>query len=131
MTGLIKPNWTDEEVAYALKVATARPLDKTLASVARDIADQLGRTGKSVEQKLNRLLMSPTTKERRAALERARYAKRVQKYHPYETKQIVMYRPTAEMIAARDAKSAAGFRDLTATLCGDPPVGYSALERRA
>jgi len=129
--GLLNPKWTDEEIAYALKVATTRPLGQGIASVARDIAAHLGRTGKSVEQKLNRLLMSPATKERRAAMERARYAKRVQKYHPYETKQIVMYRPTPAMLEARDAKSSAPVRDLTALLCGDPPVGFSALERRA
>ena len=131
MTGLASAKWTDEEIAYALKAANARPTGKPLAEVSREISAHLGRTGKSVEQKLNRLLMSPATKERRAKMERARYAKRVERYHPYENKQIVMFRPTREMIEARDIKSAAPVRDLTALLCGDPPVGFSALERRA
>lgn len=35
-----------------------------------------------------------------------------------------------EVLAARDVRLAAACRDNTAALCGDPPVGYSALDGR-
>lgn len=131
MTGPSTVKWTDEEMAFAFKAANARPIGKPLAEVSRDIAAALGKSGKAVEQKLARLLMSPETKARRAEMERARYAKRVQDCNPYGNRQIVIFRPTPEMIDARDARSNAGPRDLTGAIAGDPPVGYSALERRA
>lgn len=40
------------------------------------------------------------------------------------------FRAPPEVLAERDARSAANdLRDTTATFCGDPPKGYSALER--
>lgn len=126
--GLLSPKWTDEQVAYALKTAGARPSGQSRASVAAEIGAHIGRTGKSVEQKLIQLTLTPETRARRSKLERARYAKRVENCNPYR---IEIFRPTQQMIDARDARSAAKARDLTAALCGDPPVGYSALERRA
>ncbi len=123
--------WTADEMAFAVKAATNRPKGKPLAEVSRDIAAALGKTGKAVEQKLARLLMSPANKARRAELERIRYAKRVQHCNPYGNRQKVIFRPTPEMVKAQHARNAAAPRDLAAALFGDPPVGYSALERMA
>lgn len=131
MTGLSSVKWTDEEMAFAFKAANARPVGKPLAELSRDIAAALGKTGKAVEQKLARLLMSPEKKARRAETERARYAKRVKDCNPYGNRQKLIFRPTPEMVSAQHARNSAGPRDLTGALCGDPPVGYSALERRA
>jgi hypothetical protein len=39
--------------------------------------------------------------------------------------------PTPEQLARRDVRSAAPARDLTGALMGDPPLGYSALDRRS
>lgn len=37
--------------------------------------------------------------------------------------------PPTEVLQARDAKRTASYRNLTAALMGDPPKGYSALDK--
>jgi len=41
-----------------------------------------------------------------------------------------IHRPSAELLAARDARAMLAPRSLTALICGDPLPGHSALERR-
>ena len=43
---------------------------------------------------------------------------------------ILASRPTEEMLRERDKRNAAAARDLTGSVFGDPPKGYSALDRK-
>lgn len=43
---------------------------------------------------------------------------------------ILASRPTEEMLRERDKRNAAAARDLTGLIFGDPPKGYSALDRK-
>lgn len=39
-------------------------------------------------------------------------------------------RPGEDILAERDRRASAPARNLTGAICGDPPVGFSALDRR-
>lgn len=98
-----------------------------------DIAEALGRTQKSIDGKVQYLSLSDEQRdERRRALRRRRMreAKESPRIH-VNAQVVVSSRPTHDVIVERARRSDAPFRDLTAAIFGDPPVGYSALERRA
>jgi hypothetical protein len=116
--------WTAEETAILRKMM------KDCHSF-RVIAKKLGRTLKSIEEKWYRLNMSEDVRERRRErARRRRQADNEKRSIRSHSVLIISTRPTSDLLAERDAKSAIPPRDLTAAFCGDPKPGFSALERR-
>jgi hypothetical protein len=100
----------------------------------QQIADALG---SSLERVKHRLRWEMTDGGMRDQRRKRSYARRLQR-NKDERKANTPYacvssgpRPTSDLIELRDQRYAAPMRDLTALYMGDPPVGYSALERRA
>jgi hypothetical protein len=119
--------WTDEELQLLNKMYLAGDSRKM-------IAEALGST---LERVKHRLRWEMTNGDMREQRRKRSYMRRLQRCKD-ERKAAVPYscvsagpRPVPQMIDDRDQRSAAPARDLTALYMGDPPVGYSALERRA
>lgn len=85
-----------------------------------DLAARFGRTIYGIKSRLRLLRMSPAE---RASREHQKVAHRL---HEQPDRPVI---PQC-VIDDRDHRSMLPPRDLTAALLGDPPVGYSALERR-
>lgn len=118
--------WTEQEVARVQEMRR----NKIAYEV---IAHALGRSTKSIKTQLSYAKMTPDQRERRAQYERDRRAgqnKTLAKEAgiKFEAHKSVV---PAAVISERNRRIDAPFRDLTAAIFGDPPVGYSALERRA
>lgn len=95
------------------------------------IAERLGRTAKAVSAKLEYVALSPAQREERRQHLRERRLRKNPPQRLHENSQIVeATRPNLSQISERMARYAAPHRDLAGMLFGDPPVGYSALERR-
>lgn len=95
--------WTEQEWAEAQQM-------RREGRSYRIIAELLGRSGKSVQDKFAR---ESGRRER-------------------ETVRVSAARPTDEMLEQVNRKyEALARRNLTASLMGDPPPGFSALEQRA
>lgn len=122
--------WTSEEKAALKSAGLNKQPHQTLRQVAIDVAAKLGRTGDSAVTMLRKLLMTPERRQRYLETERRRYRGRVPAFRNKEDQIIVSSRPTEEAVAAQIAYLSAPARDLTGLICGDPPLGYSALERR-
>lgn len=114
--------WTDEQLR------TLRQLHEA-GWTYKAIADELGC---SVERVRGRLAWDKKTNEqlakRREQINRRRRGEMsTTRFHPtYDT---VAGRPKPAQIADRDARRAA-VRTITAEFFGDPPPGYSALDRK-
>lgn len=116
--------WTEDRLATLnAKYAEGIPL--------QDIADHLGTSKRTVENRLYWLRMTP---ERRAARREKinEYRRSLKKGDTRVTIEQVQVsaRPSDEQIRQRDTRMAMPHRDLTAILCGDPPLGFSALDAR-
>lgn len=114
--------WTDERLATLnAKYAEGIPL--------QDIADHLGTSKRTVENRLYWLRMTP---ERRAARRQKinEYRRALKKGDTRVTIEQVQVsaRPSEEQLRQRDAREMLPYRDLTAMLCGDPKIGESALD---
>ena len=121
-----KKLWTDDEWAAAQRL---RAEGHTMAGVAA----RIGRGINGVKAKFQWEAMTSDQREARAARifgYKKAWRDRQSSYRPKEqvTKTL---RPPDEIIHDREARHAAGPRDLTGAFFGDPPRGYSALERRA
>ncbi|WP_425991328.1 hypothetical protein [Afipia sp. DC4300-2b1] len=117
--------WTEERLAKLnAEYAEGIPL--------QDIADHLGTSKRTVENRLYWLRMTP---ERRAARRQKinEYRRALKKEDTRVTIEQVQVsaRPSEEQLRQRDAREMLPYRDLTAMLCGDPPIGLSALDQRA
>lgn len=124
------PEWTAEEIATALSRFNNRPDGISRRDIARELAPELGRTFNAVNGKLHKLTMTPEQKARWRLTENKRYRDRVPAYRSKTELEILASRPPCEVLQEHSTRCQAPVRDLTAALCGDPPVGYSALERR-
>jgi len=99
-----------------------------------EIASLIGRTEKAVRHKLGSSSFSPEQLKTRA--EKAKEYRALcglgggPRVHSNGWDKVAS-RPSDDLIKERDARWALQPRDLTAAFFGDPPVGYSALERRA
>jgi hypothetical protein len=118
-------SWLPEEVALLQKL---REQNFTY----RQIAERLSRPWKGVRAKLARMRMTPEMRKRYNENERLRGKKFLS---PRKVAGITYMAPEIskvppELLADREARHAAP-RDLTGLICGDPPRGFSALERRA
>jgi hypothetical protein len=97
-----------------------------------EIASRLDRAPSSVHGKVDYLRMTP---EKREAKRERHRAYRRENSNPvrnwmHENAQIILsQRPSEEMLAERDERYSAPFRDLSGFAFGDPPIGYSALDR--
>lgn len=118
--------WSSAEVEMLLRLKAEGYTDAA-------IAVELGRSTKGVVGKLEYIGLNPLQREeRRQALRRRRIAEGIQSKRLHPNGQIIASsRPDQERVAERNARYAAPHRDLTAAFFGDPPVGFSALERRA
>ena len=114
------PPWTEEEKQFAVS--------QRLQSVPwAEIAAQLpGRTIQAVKLKVAYVLLTPEQKARRLETERRRYRSRV----PSRDAETVSARPTDSQLNERNIRLTSAPRDLTALMMGDPPRGWSALDRK-
>jgi predicted nucleotidyltransferase len=112
--------WTDEEWARAEQLLTEGYAIKTVATM-------LGRTVREVCSKKQWMQMSADKRERKALQKQQRRAEQKEgvKINRAEFK---IYVPE-DAVADRNARVAAD-RSLTAFVFGDPPPGWSALDRR-
>jgi hypothetical protein len=104
---MIRPNrpWTEHEIWRAKRW-------KATGYSCQEIDRMLGRTVGSTNHKLHHADMAP-----------------VGEHHAPTV--IGAMRATPEVLAERERRrEALDRRDLTGQFCGDPPIGYSALDRR-
>lgn len=105
------------------------------------VSAELGIPEHSLHSKAKWENMSPETKAKKNLRSKG-YRDALRKkprVRPYEAEmspprlqfERAIIRPSAELLAERDHRLSLEPRDLTAALLGDPPPGYSALERRA
>ena len=123
---MVKGTWTDEEVER-LNSYLAEGLS------VPEIASKLDRSIASVHSKIDYMQMTPEEREHKRERHRAYHRQnRSNSRNPHhENAQTVMScRPSEEALKERDVRYATPFRDLTGFLLGDPPIGYSALDRR-
>lgn len=124
-TPAIPRPWTADEWQRAQKLKADGRDDE-------QIAETLGRTRKAVRAKFQKERLTPEQRLRRAEVDRKR---RRREMGPRIVGGFGLLRkPREDAIEAfrdRDTRLAAGHRDLTALICGDPPVGFSALDRRS
>lgn len=111
---------TPEEITklYALKASGLSTLEIALA------------LGKKYNTILHRIYWDAKTPEERELHRRKQASWRKKRTTTAVIAETVLTRPTPEMIRDRDIRALMPHRDLTAILCGDPPVGMSALEGR-
>lgn len=110
--------WSPEEIALLLKLK-AEGLSHRLISI------QIGRSVDAVGEKWRWEQMSP--EERRQRYSRP---KRKQTTEDIQQRAVGKSLPSEELIADALVRATAP-RSITAALFGDPPPGYSALDRRA
>jgi hypothetical protein len=119
--------WKSDELKRAVEMRESGLL-------LSEIAVLIGRTEKAVRHKLGYATFSPEQLKQRAA--RAKEYRALcglgggNRVHSNGWDK-VSTRPSDDLIKDRDARQSLRPRDLTAAFFGDPPVGYSALERRA
>lgn len=97
------------------------------------IAARHGRGINGVKEKFRWEAMTAAQREARAARihgHKVAYRERASSYRP-QAQVTASLRPPESSFQEREARHAAGPRDLTGAFFGDPPRGYSALERRA
>lgn len=115
-------SWSDAEKATALRMKAdgAKPVE---------IAAALGRTEKSVRAKIYTMQMNQAQRLRDNATRNARRYDSDQGRRAAGIGIAVSMAPDIDAIDERNRRIAAPHRDLTALLCGDPPLGFSALDR--
>lgn len=116
--------WTSEEQELLFK------LKRQSVSFA-EIAERLNRTRKAVEWRWQVINFTPAKKERyrKTKLDNAAtYRRRPRKTNPARFVPDVMIAPEVVLIE-RSIRLAAP-RTITGLLFGDPPIGYSALDKR-
>ncbi len=116
--------WSPEEWATVARMRADR---MTVSAIAA----RIGRRASTVTAKIRfEELDADQREERRKRIRGYKRRKTIKSDRPFE---MVMkhQRPPEELIADRENRHAAGPRDLTGAFFGDPPRGYSALERRA
>ena len=120
----MNPVWSEQRLAtlYAMKAAGA--------SIG-EIAKAMGVLAKSVDGRLRYDAMTPAQRDERRSRVRARAIERVPDRRALHDKVLVDARPSDEQIKQRDVRMAMPYRDLTAFMLGDPPIGFSALDQRA
>ena len=99
----------------------------------REIGKILGRSSQSICLHLYERRMTPERLAEHRAMKlrsRNRTAKTIETARPLDLGIQTVNRPTAEMLADRDRRAVMPYRDLTSILCGDPPLGLSALDGR-
>lgn len=118
--------WTEKRLEYlALLKAQDLPI--------QEIADLIGVTKRTVENRFYWDRMTPEGRIKR----RQNINARRRELHAKTDKRItveqvqVAARPSEEQIKQRDVRNAMPYRDLTAFMLGDPPIGFSALDQRA
>ena len=122
--GVAINEWSDEETAALQQHLADR---KKL----REIAELIGRPVSSISNKVARLTADPRRREARLAEKRERDAV----YHviaPYNheyPESVLKGRPSVEALRERDLRLAAPLTP-NCIILGDPPPGYSALDRR-
>lgn len=113
-------DWTEEETE-ALRAMVSAGLTYT------DIATAIDRTYAAIKSRVRYINISKEVRDTANAKKRAR---RVIKTAPH--KRVDVIRPTIPDEVIRDAMARAmAPRSITAHFFGDPPQGFSALERRA
>lgn len=126
-----RPEWTEDEKAGALIRVNSRQKWQSVNDIARELASETDRSFFAVRSKLHKMLMTPERKAQWRATENKRYRDRVPAYRSKTELQILANRPPSDVLREHAERCQAPVRDLTAAYFGDPPVGYSALERRA
>ncbi len=98
----------------------------------QEIADRLCLKKRVVENRLYWDKLTPLERTaRRAKINERRRAEKLASETRITVEKIdVSARPTVEQIRSRDLRATLPYRDLTAMLCGDPPLGMSALDAR-
>jgi len=117
--------WSGDHVERLLKMsAEGVPYE--------EIASALGRSGKAIHAKLMKLRKTPE-QLRADRAKRRKYA--VEQYpsrkHGAGFTETSRNDPDEDVLAERNYRLGLIPRDLTAAMFGDPPPGYSALDRRA
>jgi len=100
---------------------------------SEEIGKRFGRTASAIDMHLKLRRLGPDKCAQYAAVRNKRRAKKAApKQYPTERDMdaSISFRPTSEMMRDRDMRAALPHRDLTGILCGDPPIGLSALEMR-
>jgi hypothetical protein len=118
--------WTPSEIERLLAL-------KAEGLTPEQIGKRLNRTSKSVKTRLAYMKLTPAQRAARLEYDRNRrnfQNKAVSKVAGVEFEARKSARPEQDVIVERDRRHSAPMRDLTAAFFGDPPVGYSALERR-
>ena len=116
--------WTKEESETLVRL-------RMLSISFEEIASRLNRTRKAVEWRWQVLHFTPEKKERYRQSKNAnsgKYRKRAKKTNPLRFVPEKMLAPDIVLIE-RDIRLAAR-RTITASIMGDPPPGFSALDRR-
>ena len=110
--------WTDEDLQ---KLVAMRAEGLTF----REIGKRLGRDRQTVNYRWYYHNLTPEQKaERNWTRTVNRRAKNVAPVRPAPCA------PPPEIIAERDYRAKLKPRDLTASICGDPPVGFSAYDKK-
>lgn len=117
--------WTDADIATAKELFAD-------GLTCRQIGERINRTAKAVRVKLKRLTWTPEQRYEFNRKERLRGKKYVARKTVSGVRDMVtvVRRAPDDVLADREARYAAP-RDLTGAFFGDPPQGFSALERRA
>lgn len=123
---VVRGAWTKEEVER-LNSYLAMGLS------VPEIASNLDRDPSSVHNKIYHTQMTPEKREVRRERHRAyrrEHSIPMRNWMHENAMTVMSCRPAEELLAERDTRYTAPLRDLTAFLLGDPPIGYSALDKR-
>lgn len=118
--------WTAEQIEELQRLREAKiPIE--------NIARALNRSVYAIKAKIASLRLPCAKRIMRRELERQRRNEKIKSMRiPSGTNSICGPRHIDNQLEAeRSARLSAPYRDLAGALFGDPPVGYSALERRA
>lgn len=123
---MVKQRWSDEETLRLQQLVES-------GADQQSISRELGRSERAVRHRISWLTMTPEQKQRQANYERNRRRNQNKtsskdagiKFNDYRA--VV---PSA-VLAEREHRINLEYRSITAAVFGDPPIGYSALERLA
>lgn len=94
-----------------------------------EIAERLDRSAQSVRGHFQQIGMDEEARVKLRARKRC-YSKTVGRTGGARAGTVHPMRADPQALADRDYRLSMAPRDLTAAFCGDPPIGYSALDRR-
>ncbi len=126
-----RPTWTDEQTRIAAEMRAA-------GHTRREIAAAVGKPMTAVRSHFDYLTLKENPERHQARRDAINRHCRAQNEKTGRTRGRPMFlhnpgpimRASPEALADRDRRLSLPDRDLTATYCGDPKPGYSALERR-